>query len=134
MQPAQLERDLVDVGDDLIAGQAEVAGHVSGQRAVAAPGQQLRAAADPPVSVQRDRDVDVVKELRESGRLVRPEASRRQVVWIAVGMPHQIHRRVGRVGGAFGDHVGHLLQAAAVNGKKAEARPQPADLDHPGLR
>ena len=76
MQPAELERDLVDVGDDLIAGQVEVAGHVSGQRPVAASGQQLRAAADPPVSVQLDRDVDVHEELRESGRLVRAEAGR----------------------------------------------------------
>ena len=48
-------------------------------------------------------------------------------------MPHQVHRRAGRVGGALGDHVGHLFQTAAVNGQEAEARPQPAGLDHPGL-
>ena len=134
MQPAQFERDLVQVGDDVIAGQGQMLGDVGGQRAIAAAGQQLGGAADPSVAVQRHGHVDVVEELRQSRGFPAKKACGRQVVRIAVGMPDQVHRGAGRLGGALGDHIGHLFQAAAMDRQEAEARPQPAGLDHLVLR
>src|ERR1700744_7714 len=68
MQAPQFRRDVVEVGDDLVAGQRDVAGQVVGQGAIAAAGQQLRAAADAAVAGQRYRGVHVVGELGEPGR------------------------------------------------------------------
>jgi hypothetical protein len=64
MQSAQLNGYLVEVGDDVIAGQLEMVGQVGGKHAVAAAGQQLGGSPDPSVAVQRHRDVDMVEEFR----------------------------------------------------------------------
>ena len=63
MQAAQLARDRVQVGDDLVPRHLDVVRKVFGQCAIAAAGQQLGAAPDAAVSVQRHRDLDVVEEL-----------------------------------------------------------------------
>jgi hypothetical protein len=49
----------------LIAGHRNVVGQVFGQRPVAPAGQQLGAAPDAAVAVQRHRDFDVLEELGE---------------------------------------------------------------------
>src|SRR5690606_8548219 len=85
-----------------------------------AAGQEVGAAAQPAVTVQRYRDVDVVEELRQHGRLRRVVARRRQVVGVVVGMAHDVQRGTRSVRGTFGDDVGHLFQAAAVDGQEAE--------------
>ena len=90
MQTSELRRDLVQVGDDVIAGQSQMFGDVGGKRAIAAAGQQVRGTADPSVAVQLDRHVDVVEELRQSLGLLAKKARRRQVVGIAVGVPDQV--------------------------------------------
>jgi hypothetical protein len=51
------------------------------------------------------------------------------VVRVVVGVAHHVHRRARGVGGALGDDVGHLLETAAVDGEKPEARSQRAVLD-----
>ena len=66
MLSAKLGRNVIEVGDDVIAGQLEVSGDMGGQRTVAPAGQQLRGAADPSVTVERHGDVDVIQELRET--------------------------------------------------------------------
>ena len=65
MQPAQFPGDLLEVGDEFIAGDDDVAREVRGQGAVAPSDQQLGAAAHAAVSVQRHHDVDVVEEVRK---------------------------------------------------------------------
>ena len=56
MKSAQFTRNIVQIGDDLIAGHGDVHGQVCRQRTVAATGQQLCAAPDAAVAVQRHRD------------------------------------------------------------------------------
>ncbi|CPA31404.1 Uncharacterised protein [Mycobacterium tuberculosis] len=55
------------------------------------------------------------------------------MVRVVVRMTQQVHRSARSLGGAFGDQVGHLLQAAPVDGEEAEAGPQLARLDDAGL-
>lgn len=133
MQAAELLRDGGQIGDYPIAGQLDVPREMGGKRAVAAPGQQLGAAPDAVVAVQRHGDVNVVKEFGEARRFRRVEPGRRQVVRVVVRMTQQLHRSARSLGGAFGDQVGHLLQAAPVDGEEAEAGPQLARLDDAGL-
>ncbi|CFS17087.1 Uncharacterised protein [Mycobacterium tuberculosis] len=83
--------------------------------------------------MQRHGDVNVVKEFGEARRFRRVEPGRRQVVRVVVRMTQQVHRSARSLGGAFGDQVGHLLQAAPVDGEEAEAGPQLARLDDAGL-
>ena len=86
MHAAQLAGDRIEVGDDVIAGHRDMPGQVCGEGAVAPTGEQLGAATQPAVAVQRDRDVDVVDELREPLGLLCQVARRRQVVWIVLRM------------------------------------------------
>lgn len=51
MLTAELGRNFVEIGDDVIPGQVEMPGDVGGQYAVASTGQQLRGPADSPVAV-----------------------------------------------------------------------------------
>ena len=67
---AQLGRNRVEVGDQVIPGQVEMHGEVGRQLAVAAAGQQLSAAPDAAVAVQRHHHIDMVEELRERRRLI----------------------------------------------------------------
>ena len=130
---AQFGRDGLQVGDHVVARYVEMRGEVAGQLAVAAAGQHLRAAPDPPVAVHRHRHVDVVQELREPRGLSGEVARRRQVMRIAGRVPDHVERGVGGVGGAFGDDVGHLLEPSAVDGQETEPGPQSAFLDDPGI-
>ena len=133
MHAPQLAGDRVEVGDDVVAGHVDVPGDVCGERAVAAACEQLGTAAQPAVAVQRDRDVDVVEELREPLGLLGPVARRRQVMRVVLRMAQQVHRCARRVGSPFGDDVGHLLQSAAVDRHEAEPGPKRALLEHAGV-
>jgi len=73
MQPSQLRGDRVEIGDDFVPGQPDVPGDMGGQCAIASAGQQLGAAPEPAVAVQRDGDVHVVEKSRQLGRLGRIE-------------------------------------------------------------
>ena len=50
-----------------------------------------------------------------------------------VGMTDHVQRRIGGIGGALGDDVGHLLEPAAVDGHEAEPGAQRGFLDDAGL-
>src|SRR5437868_3632944 len=51
------------------------------------------------------------------------------MVRVVIGVADHIHRRAGRVGGPFSDHVGHLFEPAAVDRQETEPGPQTTVLD-----
>ena len=76
------------------------------------------------VAVDGDRHVDVVEERGQRGRVGRPDLHRREVPAQPDRLAHRVERRAGLLGDRGGDHVGALLEVAAVERHQAERRPQ----------
>ena len=77
-----------------------------------------------PVAVDRDGDVDVVDERRQRRRVGRTDLDRREVPAQPDRLAHRVERGAGLLGHRGGDHVGALLEVAAVERHQPERRPQ----------
>ena len=99
-----------------------------GQRPIGATEQHGRPVPLASVAVQRDRDVDVLDERGQSRGRRRLHGDRRNVPAKIIGLQHGVQRRAGAGRDLRGDHVGRLLEVAAVERHQSERRSELADL------